>query len=63
MVYNPKIIGSNLAVTNNKFKELQTRLEQEELVIPKHQRIYAKKFNNLVLILFPAISKTIDRIN
>ena len=61
MVYNPKIIGSNPAVVNIKLKELQARLEQEELVIPKYQRMYAK--NNLVLILFSAISKTIDRIN
>ena len=43
MVYNPKIIGSNLAVVNNKFKGLQTRMEQEELVIPKYQGMYAKK--------------------
>jgi hypothetical protein len=43
MVYSPKIIGSNPAVVNNKFKELQTWLEQEELVIPKYQRMYAKK--------------------
>lgn len=61
MVYNAKIIGSNPAVVNSKLKELQTRLEQEELVIPKYQRMNAK--NNLVLILFSAISKTIDRIN